>query len=160
MALKNAVRSKKDVTPASQNAFAGRTKKPLETKLKSVLGALYPLWTQLVSDLKRDLNLDGADWHSSGVKYGWSYRLQRKQRNIVYLGPRASMIESVFRAPESTVNVDDKRVRFPCYRRIPQIYELIRVRSVAGTKVGRRRFSRKHVFRHENRKSLTTEVTR
>jgi len=64
MALKNAVRSKKDVTPASQNAFAGRTKKPSETKLKSVLGALYPLWTQLVSDLKRDLNLDGADWHS------------------------------------------------------------------------------------------------
>jgi len=105
MALKNAVRSKKDVTPASQNAFAGRTKKPLETKLKSVLGALYPLWTQLVSDLKRDLNLDGADWHSSGVKYGWSYRLQRKQRNIVYLGPRASMFVAAFVFGDKAVTI-------------------------------------------------------
>jgi len=96
MALNNAVRSKKQATPASQNALAGRTKRPSKTDLKSILGASHPLWTQLVSDVKRDLNLDGADWHSSGVKYGWSYRLQRKGRNIVYLGPGAGMFVAAF----------------------------------------------------------------
>ena len=104
MALKNAVRSK-NATPASQNAFAGRAKKPSQADLESVLGASYRLWTQLVSDLKRDLNLDGADWHSSGVKYGWSYRLQRKERNIVYLGPRASMFVAAFVFGDKAVNV-------------------------------------------------------
>ena len=96
MAIKNAVRSRKQATPASQNAFAGRTKKPSETELRSVLGPCHLLWTQLVSDLKRDFDLDGADWHSSGVKYGWSYRVQRKGRNIVYLGPRAGMFVAAF----------------------------------------------------------------
>jgi uncharacterized protein DUF3788 len=96
MALKNADRPKKQSTPASQNAFAGRAKKPSEAELKLVLGASHLLWTQLVSDLKCDLNLDRAVWHSSGVKYGWSYRLQRKARNIVYLGPRAGMFVAAF----------------------------------------------------------------
>lgn len=105
MALKNRVRSKKDAASASQNAFAGRAKKPSQGDSESVLGASYRLWTQLVSDLKRDLNLDGADWHSSGVKYGWSYRLQRKQRNIVYLGPRASMFVAAFVFGDKAVTV-------------------------------------------------------
>lgn len=105
MALKNVVRPKKHAAPVSQKAFAGRTKKPSDTELKSVLGTTQPLWTQLISDLKRDLNLDGSDWHSSGVKYGWSYRLQRKARNIVYLGPRAGMFVAAFVLGDKAVAV-------------------------------------------------------
>ena len=46
------------------------------------------MWKHLVADLQRELKLDAAEWHSASVKLGWSLRLQRKKRNIVYLGPR------------------------------------------------------------------------
>ena len=76
--------------------------------MRSVLGASESLWTKLVSDLTHDLNLDGADWHSSGVKYGWSYRLQRKARNIVYLGPRAGTFVAAFILGDKAVAVTRK----------------------------------------------------
>jgi uncharacterized protein DUF3788 len=71
-----------------QNAFAGRVQRPSEKALASVLGATHALWKRLVKDLKRELKLDAAEWHTASVKLGWSLRLQLKKRNIVYLGPR------------------------------------------------------------------------
>ncbi len=71
-----------------QNAFAGRAKQPSEKALASVLGTRHSLWKCLVTDLKRELKLDAAEWHTASVKLGWSLRLQLKKRNIVYLGPR------------------------------------------------------------------------
>ena len=72
----------------SENAFAGRTKRPDEKALASALGASHVVWKILVEDLKNELKLDTAEWHTSSVKLGWSLRLQLKRRNIVYLGPR------------------------------------------------------------------------
>ena len=70
------------------NAFAGRAKQPTEAALKSVLGDRYPLWRRVIAELNRELRLDALEWHTYSVKAGWSLRLQRKKRNIVYLGPR------------------------------------------------------------------------
>ena len=70
------------------NAFADRAKQPTEAALKSVLGDRYALWRLVVAELNRELKLDALEWHSYSVKAGWSLRLQRKKRNIVYLGPR------------------------------------------------------------------------
>lgn len=69
------------------NAFVGRPSKPTEIAVASVLGETYDLWRTLVSELRRELKLT-RDWHSSSLKMGWSLRLQRKERNIVYLSPR------------------------------------------------------------------------
>ncbi len=82
--------------PVSQNAFVGQTEAPTPKAVESVLGQSYALWKQLVAELKEQLKLDGEDWHSSGVKYGWALRLQRKGRNIVYLGPRAGSFLASF----------------------------------------------------------------
>jgi len=71
-----------------QNAFAGQARRPTKKALATVLGETHGLWKCLVTDLRRELNLDGAEWHSSSVKLGWSLRLQFNNRNIVYLGPR------------------------------------------------------------------------
>jgi len=73
---------------AGQNAFAGQKECPTEKAVALALGSTLPLWKQLIAEMKRDLKIDVAEWHTGSVKYGWSYRLQRKKRNIVYLGPR------------------------------------------------------------------------
>lgn len=108
MALRKAVPSQKKSTTASQNAFAGHSTEPSERELAAVLGANLALWSKLVAELRQGLKLDEADWHSSGVKYGWSYRLQLKKRNIVYLGPRIGMFVAAFVLGDKAVAVARK----------------------------------------------------
>jgi len=86
-----------------QNAFAGRAKKPTDAALAAALGQRCDLWQILVADLKRDLELDAAEWHSSSIKSGWSLRLQLKKRNIVYLGPRAGYFLAAFALGDKAV---------------------------------------------------------
>ena len=78
------------------NAFAGHAKQPTEKELASALGQTDVLWKELVTNLKRDLKLDGEEWNTYSVKAGWSLRLQLKKRNIVYLGPRAGCFLASF----------------------------------------------------------------
>lgn len=80
----------------SQNAFAGRPTRPDKKSLASILGTSKPLWDRLLIDLKRDLKLNHAEWHSASVRLGWSLRLQQKKRNILYLGPRENGFTAAF----------------------------------------------------------------
>lgn len=91
-----------------QNAFAGQRKCPTDKAVALALGATLPLWRQLVSELKRDLNIDVVEWHSGSVKYGWSLRLQRKKRNIVYLSPRFGSFVAAFVIGDKAVAVARK----------------------------------------------------
>lgn len=86
MALKSVARQTK--SSVNTNVFAGQAKQPMEAQVAAAFGNCYQLWEHLVTDLKEDLGIDTAEWHSSSVKMGWSLRLQAKKRNIVYLGPR------------------------------------------------------------------------
>ena len=88
MAVKTMVKAKKQSGAISQNAFAGQAEQPTQKAVESALGNSWVLWKQLVAELKQEQKLDGEEWNSSGLKYGWSLRLQLKKRNIVYLGPR------------------------------------------------------------------------
>lgn len=89
MALKAKTKSKKQNSAISPNVFAGQLEPPTQKAVETALGQSSALWKQLIAELKRELQLDGEDWHSSGVKYGWALRLQKKDRNVVYLGPRS-----------------------------------------------------------------------
>ena len=87
------------------NVFAGQAKPPSEKALASALGASFSLWKRLVAELKRELELDTAEWHTPSVKLGWSLRLQRKKRNIVYLGPREGYFLASFALGDKAVAV-------------------------------------------------------
>ncbi len=68
------------------NAFAGQKKKPTNAELTAALGATRVLWDRLLSDLA-ELGADAQEWHSYSPKYGWSLKLKRGERTIVYLAP-------------------------------------------------------------------------
>jgi hypothetical protein len=71
---------------AVTNAFAGKPKPPTEKELKAELGTTKALWDELVDSLAKEHKL-AHEWNSYSKKAGWSLRLKRGERNIVYLSP-------------------------------------------------------------------------
>lgn len=69
-----------------RNAFIGQAKQPTPRELAAALGTAQPLWDQLVAELTASHKLT-CEWNSYSIKAGWSLRLQREVRNIVYLSP-------------------------------------------------------------------------
>ena len=69
------------------NAFIGRPEAPTDSDLAVELGPAKALWDQLVVDLAGEFDLTGQEWKSYSPKHGWSLRLQRGKRNILYLSP-------------------------------------------------------------------------
>jgi hypothetical protein len=90
------------------NAFIGKTHMPTEKELAAVLGKAHSLWKELVADLKRDLSLDGEEWNSYSPKAGWSFRLQKRNRNIVYLSPQDGCFLASFALGDKAVAVAGK----------------------------------------------------
>ncbi len=69
------------------NAFVNQSTEPNDDDLAKALGLSKALWDRLVADLKLEGGVDGQEWKSYSLKYGWSLRLMRKKRNILYLSP-------------------------------------------------------------------------
>ena len=69
------------------NAFIGKATQPTDAELVAALGDAKALWDQLLASLADEHNLTVQEWNSYSPKAGWSLRLKRKDRNIVYLGP-------------------------------------------------------------------------
>lgn len=70
------------------NAFIGRKEEPTEVDLAAALGSPgKALWDDLLAVLQRDHNLIAREWSSYSPKAGWSLRLKRAKRNILYLIP-------------------------------------------------------------------------
>jgi len=69
------------------NAFVGKLVKPTESQLAATLGATKKLWDTLIHDVSEQLGLDGQEWNSYSPKAGWSLRLKRGKRNILYMSP-------------------------------------------------------------------------
>jgi len=84
-------------TPApNPNAFVGRTSPPTGADLARALGPAKPVWNAVAVEIARELGLDDREWKSYGVKHGWSLRLKRGKRNIVYLAPCQGWFEVLF----------------------------------------------------------------
>jgi hypothetical protein len=73
------------------NAFVGKAAAPSAAELAAELGSAETLWTKL----RDEVGLTG-EWHSYSRKAGWSMRLRRGERNIVYLVPGHGEYEVAF----------------------------------------------------------------
>lgn len=78
------------------NAFIGKPKPPSEKELAVELGPGKRLWDELAAILKEELGVDIQEWNSYSPKAGWSLRLKRRERNIVYLSPHCGCFTASF----------------------------------------------------------------
>ncbi len=69
------------------NAFIGKTRKPTEEELAAALGPAKAVWDRFIAELADENGVDVHEWSSYSPKAGWSLRLKRKKRTIVWLAP-------------------------------------------------------------------------
>jgi hypothetical protein len=71
----------------TQNAFIGHTARPTALEVATALGPSAACWTQLIDWLADAHGILIHEWKSDSLRYGWSLRLKRKDRTILYLAP-------------------------------------------------------------------------
>ena len=77
------------------NVFVGKPEAPTDRDLIAELGPAKKYWDQLLTELAAECGLVMREWNCYSRKVGWSLRLQRRTRNIVYLSPhRGSFMAS------------------------------------------------------------------
>lgn len=70
-----------------KNAFIGRTNNPTDVDLAAVLGSSKATWDQLLAELAQEHGVQVHEWKCHSPKWGWSLRVIRKKRTIVWLSP-------------------------------------------------------------------------
>jgi hypothetical protein len=78
------------------NAFIGYPKQPSDAELADALAATKPLWDQIVADLASEHKVDLQEWKCYSAKSGWSAKLKRGKRTILYLAPLAGCFQVMF----------------------------------------------------------------
>ncbi|MFZ2492870.1 MAG: DUF3788 family protein [Thermoanaerobaculia bacterium] len=70
------------------SAFDDKSRQPAPDQLNACLGGTAPFWAAIVQTLAKDHDASIAEWAFAGAKYGWSMRVKRKARVILYLIPQ------------------------------------------------------------------------
>jgi len=94
------------------NAFIGKRDKPTEDELAAELGPSKTLWDRLVGDLAAESGVTAQEWNSYSPKAGWSLRLKKSERTIVYLVPCRGCFRAAFA-------LGDKAVQAACRSKLP-----------------------------------------
>jgi hypothetical protein len=68
--------------------FDGKGAPPTPSALKAALGPSARLWEALVSAVSAAHPPIEEQWNCAGPKFGWSMRLRRKERVVLYLIPQ------------------------------------------------------------------------
>jgi hypothetical protein len=80
-----------------KNAFIGRETKPSDADVSAALGPAKETWDHFLDGLARDHAVEGREWKSyAPKKWGWSLRVLRKKRTIVWLSPGAGGFNVLF----------------------------------------------------------------
>jgi hypothetical protein len=91
------------------SAFDDKSRPPGARELQGVLGRSAASWTQLVAYVTDRYGPLTEEWRFSGAKYGWSMRLKRKDRVILYLTPQAGRFQVGVALGEKAVKTAHER---------------------------------------------------
>lgn len=94
------------------NAFVGRTSQPTPQEVTAALGSSAAAWKQFVDWLEHEKGVTTEEWKSDAPKYGWSLRLKRKERTIVYLAPCDGCFRAAFVLGDRAMEAA-RHTRFP-----------------------------------------------
>jgi hypothetical protein len=84
-------------TLTAVNAFIGKAAAPTDKELATALGKnAKTLWDKLVREIGDEAGANVREWNSYSPKHGWSLRLKRAKRNIVYLIPFSGAFQVAF----------------------------------------------------------------
>ena len=78
------------------NAFVGWTQAPSDQELSAALGGARAMWDRVLAALEERCGLRENDWNSYSPKFGWSVRVRKGKRNILYLVPCAGSFRVAF----------------------------------------------------------------
>jgi hypothetical protein len=84
-----ASRKKPVATPASLSAFGDKTNPPTAAELRSTLGPVAGAWGDLIRHVGLTYPTAVEQWNFAGAKYGWSLRLKKGERVVLYLIPQS-----------------------------------------------------------------------
>ena len=79
-----------------ESAFMNKRAMPTEIELKEKLGSTYIIWNELKIYLNDNLKNPSEEWNYPGKKYGWSFRMKSKKRNIIYFLPKDRFFKVAF----------------------------------------------------------------
>jgi hypothetical protein len=71
----------------AEGAFDDPKRKPISTDIERELGRSWLAWNSLTSWLSEDFSSLTDEWRFTGEQCGWSLRIKRKKRTIIYLLP-------------------------------------------------------------------------
>lgn len=79
-----------------KSVFTDKAIQPTSDTLSKTLEELYTLWKSITDSCICLCPEAIGNWHYSGDKYGWSYRISDKKRVLIYLLPRAGFFKIAF----------------------------------------------------------------
>ncbi len=71
-----------------KSIFTDKNVRPTHEDLKKRLAYTLTVWEDIEEFTKRNCPSAKAEWHFSGEKFGWSYRIKDNRRVLIYLLPR------------------------------------------------------------------------
>lgn len=96
-----------------RNAFIGKADTPTHADVAEVLGPKVKLWDELIEWMNQKAGVSEQEWKGVVVKkYGWSLRLKKKGRNIVYLSPGKDCFMTSFVLSDKALE-EAKQTRLP-----------------------------------------------
>lgn len=71
------------------SVFEDKTHAPSAAELTRALGGSARLWFRLVAEVAREHGPIVEQWNHAGARFGWSLRLRRRDRVVLYLTPQS-----------------------------------------------------------------------
>ncbi|MBE0540943.1 MAG: DUF3788 domain-containing protein [Verrucomicrobia bacterium] len=96
----------------SANAFINKPKQPTDSELAAALDPAKAVWDQFLSELSQDHGVNGHEWKCHSPKWGWSLRVKRKERTVVWLAPCENCFTVLFILGEKAMRAA-RQTKFP-----------------------------------------------
>ncbi|MFQ5694418.1 MAG: DUF3788 domain-containing protein [Terriglobia bacterium] len=88
--------------------FDDKSREPKDTNIADALGRTKRFWDDLKDHLAQRLGTLSEEWKFYGKESGWTLRMKRKRRTILYLVPRKGSFIVVFVFGERAVEAARK----------------------------------------------------